>query len=81
MPCAVAFVDAGGLGAGGVEPGFVAGAGEGDVGAFAVEAGGADDEHVVAGDALGFVDRDGVGVIDPAVVEVAAVEDDVVRRW
>ena len=63
---------------GGVEPGAVAGTGEGDVGAFAVEAGGADDEHVVAGDALGLVDRDGVGVVDPAVVEVAAVEDDVV---
>ena len=73
----VAFFDPGCLVGGDVEAGFVAGPGEGDVGAFAVEAGGADDEHGVAGDALGLVDRDGVGVVDPAVVEVVAVEHDV----
>ena len=31
---------------------------------------------MVAGDALGFVDRERVGVIDPAPLEIAAVEND-----
>ena len=42
----MAFVEFDGLGDGGVEAGAVTGAGHGDVGAFAVETGGTDDEHV-----------------------------------
>ena len=61
----VAFVEFGGLGDGGVEPGAVPGTGEGDVGGFAVQPGGADDEYVVAGDAEGLVDSEGVAVVDP----------------
>ena len=57
-------VELGGLAAGGVEPGAVAGAGQGDVGGFAVEAGGSDDEHLVAGGALALVDGHGVAVVE-----------------
>ena len=46
----------------------MAGAGHGDVDGFAVEAGGSDEEHAVAGDALGLVDGGGVAVVDVAGV-------------
>ncbi len=72
----VTFADLGGLAAGGVEDRTVSGAGECDVGGFAVEACGADDEHGVAGDALALVDRHGVAVIEVAVGEVGVVEPD-----
>ena len=54
----------------------MAGAGQGYVGGFAVEAGGTDDEHGVAGGALALMDRHRVAVIEVAVVEVAPVEAD-----
>ena len=54
----------------------MAGAGEGDVGGFAVEAGGADDEHGVAGGALALVDGHRVAVVEVAVGEVVVVESD-----
>ena len=54
----------------------MAGAGEGDVGGFAVEAGGSDDEHGVAGGALALVDGHRVAVVEVAVGEVVVVESD-----
>ncbi len=59
-----AFADDGGVFGGGVEVCGVAGAGEGDVAGFSVEAGGSDDEDVVTGHSLGFVDGGGVSVVD-----------------
>ena len=58
------------FGAGGVEMVFVAAAGEGAVGGFAVEVFVAEDVAVVAGLALGFVDGHRVGVIEAAFVEI-----------
>ena len=52
------------------------GLGTGDVAGLAVQAAGSDDEHLVAGDALGLVDGDGVAVVDVTVPDVGAVEDD-----
>ncbi len=72
----VTFAEFGGLAARGIEQCAVPGTGEGDVGGFAVEAGGADDEHGVAGGALALVDRHRVAVIEVAVSEVLAVELD-----
>ena len=69
-----AFADGGGVLAGGVQPGAVAGSGQGDVAGLAVQAAWPDDEHFVAGDALGLVDGDGVAVVDVAVADVVAVE-------
>ena len=51
--------------------------GDGDVGGFAVEAGGSDDVDVIAGESLGFVDRGRVPVIDAACLYVGAGEGDV----
>ena len=76
----VAFADLGGLAARGVEDRTVAGAGQGDVGGFAIQASGADDEHGVAGGALALVDRHRIAVIEVAVVEVLAVEPDDLTR-
>ena len=53
-----------------VEPVFVAAAGEGGVGGFAVEVFVAEDVRVVAGLALGFVDGHRVRVVEAAGVEV-----------
>ena len=52
----------------------MAGAGHGDIDGFAVEAGGADEEHAVAGDALGLVDGGGVAVVDVAGGDVVGGE-------
>ena len=69
-----AFADGGGVVAGGVQPGAVAGSGQGDVAGLAVQAAWPDDEHFVAGHALGFVDGDGVAVVDVTGADVVAVE-------
>ena len=60
----VAFDECGGVAAGGVDPRAPPGAGHGDVDGLPVQAVGADDEHLVTGDALGLVDRDGVAVVE-----------------
>ena len=71
-----AFADGGGVVAGGVQPGAVAGSGQGDVAGLPVQAAWPDDEHLVAGHPLGLVDGDGVAVVDMAGADVVAVDDD-----
>ena len=69
-----AFSDCGGVFGGGVEVGFVACSGQCDVAGFAEHAGGADDEHVVAGESLGFVERRRVAVVDVIGFDVSSCE-------
>jgi hypothetical protein len=72
----VAFVDSRDLGDGGVQTGGISSPRESHIGALAGQPGWANDEDVVAGDALGFVDGDRIAMIDPTPVEVPAIEDD-----
>jgi hypothetical protein len=74
---AVAEVDAGVSVAGDVDAVGVAASAEGDVAGFAGELVGAEEEGMVDGRALGFVDGGGIAVGEVAAVEVAGREDDV----
>src|SRR5205085_637433 len=64
------FDEFGDLAGGGEQVGAVTGARHRDVNRFAVEAGGSDEDHAVAGEALGLVDRGRVAVVDVARLDV-----------